>query len=330
MFSTKNDEVVQGRQEHGMLRLRRKNSDQSYMLPVSSFDAARDSAGALGRELDSQNGLRLDGGRPDWFGIMPCAEIGIGRATLIAETGASAALRRFLSRILGWRSDQRATVELALRSVFMAATRQVALILSGQDELVALAHTLHRHAIGGDRPFIVSDPGRQNVKASVCSTANIQSAMAAVEAASGGSLCVSETRLPPDFGKALERLRDPATRVQLIFCSPEYRRGGAFIASTIEIPPLAKRSNELMRIVEEYEVDAQVELGEPGTGVTRTDRDWVLAHEATTLVSIERATRRLMALRTSRSVNHAAMRLGMSHSALSRWFTRRGRSLPTR
>ena len=275
------------------------------------------------RDLGSKNGLRLDGAHVDWFALEPCVEIGIGGTTLIAESDRSIALRAFVARILGWTSDRAADVDQALRAIRLAATRRAALVLSGPRDLVSIAHALHRHAIGADRPFVVCDPRRQEAEESVRAAANYESATAALEAATGGSLCVWRSRLPRDFPNALVRIREPAARVQLIICSHKRVRQDAHLAAPIEVPPLERRARELRRIVEEYALDALAELGEPRASFTAADRDWILEHEASSLADIERATLRLIALRTSGNVNRAAARLGIAHVSLSRWIGRR-------
>jgi len=92
----------------------------------------------------------------------------------------------------------------------------------------------------------------------------------------------------------------------------------------LQIPPLKARKGDLPRIVEEYALDAIHELGADEAAFTRADRDWVIAHSASTLPDIEKGTRRLVALRQEGSIHRAAMRLGMSHVALSQWLGRRG------
>jgi hypothetical protein len=323
-MSTKTNEAAQERSsDDGVIQLRRWGTDLVYMLPSGSLDAARGDSTGRTRELDGKAGLRLDGGRLGWFGLLPCTEVDIGGTTLIAESGRSIELRRFLARILGWSPDRLFAVDLALRAIRVAATRRAALVLYGQEDLVPIAHALHRHAIGADRPFVVCDPRRQDVGESVRAAANYKRAVDAVVAAVGGSLCVRDARLPRDFGQVQEQLREPETRVQLIVCTDKRRRRSAFLAPFIEVPPLAKRKEELGRIVDEYTLDALGELGEPRTSFTSADRDWVLAHEATSFATIERATLRLIALRTSRNVSHAAVRLGMTHVSLWQWIGRR-------
>lgn len=273
------------------------------------------------RDLGSKNGLRFDGARRSWCALEPCLEIELGRTTLIAESPRSIELRAFVGRLLGWGSDRAVTVDLTLRSIRKAATGRSALVLRGPRDLASIAHALHRHARGADRPFVVCDPRRRQTQETVRAAANYASAVAAFEAATGGSLCVWSSRLPRDFDALLARLDEPEPQVQLVVCSPR-PGGGDFFAVPIKVPPLAGRAGELWRIVEEYARDAAAELRAPPSSFTAEDRDWVLAHEARSLADIEKATLRLIALRTSRSVNRAAARLGMAHVSLARWIGR--------
>ena len=55
-------------------------------------------------------GLLRDGARCDAFAFEPGVEIGVGSATIIAESWRSMALRAFCARILGWADHRAATV----------------------------------------------------------------------------------------------------------------------------------------------------------------------------------------------------------------------------
>jgi len=79
----------------------------------------------------------------------------------------------------------------------------------------------------------------------------------------------------------------------------------------------------------EYALDAVAELGVPEISFTEADRQWVLEHAATmTWAGIQEATLRLVALRASPSLAHAAERLGMAEVLLRRW-SRRQKMPPT-
>ena len=74
------------------------------------------------------------------------------------------------------------------------------------------------------------------------------------------------------------------------------------------LPPLGERAAELDRIIDEYAADAVAALGASAT-FTPADRDWVRRHEAATLAGIEKATRRLVAIRgNGGSITRAAAR----------------------
>ena len=275
------------------------------------------------RDLGSKNGVRLDGARRSEIVLEPGVEIGIGGLTLIAESGRSVALRGFLSRLLGWRTERTQVVDRALRSIRMAATRRIALVLCGDGDLVPTARSVHRHALGDDRPFIVCDPRRRGGKATVRSAENHETGLEALAAAEGGSLCVRSRRLPRDFDRVLTALRDPDARVQLVVCTAAADDCKSYLAVPITVPSLVGREPEIDRIIAEYAEDAVIALGAPRAGFPAADRDWVREHSATSLPEIEKATLRLVALRNSRNLSNAAARLGMAPVSLSRWIGRR-------
>jgi hypothetical protein len=275
------------------------------------------------RDLGSKNGLRLDGARRSQIVLEPGAEIGIGGLTLIAESGRSVALRGFIARLMGWTSERTEAVDHALRSIRLAATRRTALVLRGDGDLVPMARSIHRHALGADRPFVVCDPRRRDSKATVRSAENYESGLRAFAAATGGSLCVRSQRLPRDFDAVIAALRDPGAQVQLVVCVAVPDDCAPFLAVPVTVPPLAGRAGELDRIIVEYAEDAIDELGASRAGFAAADRAWVRTYAATSLPDIEKATRRLVALRESRNLSNAAARLGMAPVSLSRWIGRR-------
>jgi hypothetical protein len=283
----------------------------------------REQAKWLLRDLGSTNGVRLDGARRTEIVLEPGVEIGIGGLTLIAESGRSIALRGFLSRILGWRGNRVDVVDHALRSIRMAATRRIALVLCGDGDLVPMARSIHRHALGPDRPFVVCDPRRREGKATVRSAENYKTGMGALAAATGGSLCIRTQRRPRDWSAVSAALRNPASRVQLVVCAEDPRDCEPLLAPPITVPPLAGRADELDRIITEYAEDAIAELGTLRTSFLPADREWVRTYSGESLPDIEKATLRLVALRESRNLSAAAARLGMAPVSLSRWIGRR-------
>jgi hypothetical protein len=239
---------------------------------------------------------------------------------------AEVVLRAFLARILGW-SNERA-VEHALRSIELSKSFHTALVLLGDDDVVALAMVLHRRILGADRPFVVSNPRRADMPATVRAPMNRWSGIAAVQAAMGGSLCLHERRMPRDRQSMAALVRGPDVPVQIIICGHSHDALHPYLLrpGPILIPPLRERASELPRIVDEYAADAISALGASEADFSDTNRRWILDHAARTLTEIEVATLRLVALRQADGVVHqAALRLGMSHVALSHWLQRRRR-----
>lgn len=231
-------------------------------------------------------------------------------------------LRGFLARLLGWANT--GAVDLALESVGLAAERRAALVLCGRGDLVPIAWSLHRRAVGSDRPFVVSDPRRGDTPASVRSPANYASCARAVLAALGGALCVRASRLPPDFAATVAQIQNEAD-LMLVVCADREDEASPLLVrpAPLRLPPLVERSGDMLRIIDEYGHDAVAELRVPPPGFTTVERTWVRAHAATSLAEIEKATLRLVAIRSSRNVSGAAARLGMAPVSLSRWIRRR-------
>jgi len=277
------------------------------------------------RDLGSRNGLRQDNARRNEFTLDPGIEVSLGNTTLIAESRRSIELRNFCARLLGWASDRAATVDQAMRTLRLAATRRTALVLHGESDLVPIAHALHQRVLGADRPFSVCDPRRHTVRASVRSTANDEIGMLALASVAGGSLCVRSQRLPSDFSSLLDKLRDSDARSQLFVCSNGSGHRHDFLPAPIVVPPLRERTTEIPRIIEEYVRDAIAALGIMSVNLLAADYLWIREH-ANTLPEIEKAASRLVAVRTSPTHSDAADRLGMAPVSLSRWLGRRSSS----
>ncbi len=231
-------------------------------------------------------------------------------------------LRAFLARIMGW-SDTHA-VEFALSSATLAAAGCTTLVLCGEGDLVPIAWALHRRVRRPGRPFIVADPRRGDQPASVRSPASRGNALAALEAARGGTCCMRLRREPADLGEAVPLLR-AADDVMVVICAGPRLAGDTLLIrpTPVVVPPLASRAAELDRIIAEYAGDAIAELAALPSSFTADDHVWVRDHAAGSLAEIEAATLRLVALYTSRNLSHAAARLGMAPVSLSRWLGRR-------
>jgi hypothetical protein len=296
-------------------------SDPSGRLSRQHARLARDGTRWVARDLDSKNGLRLDGTRRPKALLEPGSELELGGIRLIAESRRLMALREFLARLLGWSDDRSETVDLALRSVRLSATRHAALALCGEGDLIPVARGLHRYSLSVERPFVLCDP-RRRATDEHAALEYYTSAMSALRAAAGGSMCVWPKRLPRDFAELAAALRDPSTRIQLIACGPRPPERKDLVSAPIEIPPLSTRADELERIIDEYAREAAEVLGIEQT-FSDVDRDWVLRNSATSLPEIEKGTLRLVALRDAGNVARAASKLGMAHASLGEWIGRR-------
>lgn len=311
------DIVTIGSSETCSLRL----SDPSGCLSRQHARLAREATRWIAHDLDSKNGLRLDGVRRPKVLLEPGSELGVGGITLIAESARLIALRSYLARILGWSSDRAEAVDLALRSIRLSATRRAALALCGEGDLVPIARGLHRFSLGDERPFVLCDPRRRPTESSA-PLENYTIGMDAFRAAAGGSMCMWVKRLPRDFAEVTTALRDPGTPVQLIVCGLRPPDRKELVSAPIEIPPLSSRPDEIERVIDEYAADAMTALGAPD-GFTRVDREWVRLHSAITLPEVEKGTLRIVALRSAGNIARAAAMIGMAHASLGEWIGRR-------
>lgn len=158
-------------------------------------------------DLGSRNGLFLDGVRVETLSVVPGAEIGIGSLTLIAESPKLLVLRALLERLLGGGDERRKTVDDALFSVRMAATRREPLQLCGEGNLVPVARMLHQHVLEG-RPFVVAKRRSPHAKG-----------MTALAEAAGGTLCVSRREQPEGLEDVVLALRRAQAKSLLMVCT---------------------------------------------------------------------------------------------------------------
>lgn len=276
------------------------------------------------RDAGSTNGVIVQGRRCQEVVLEPTQEIWLGGVTMIAESARSMALRAFLSRLIGWSSEQVQIIDLALRSIRIAATRETALVLCGDDDIVSIASALHRRVLGPDRPFVLCDPRRRQADDNVRTVGNHKKGMEALKAAKGGSMCIWDKHPPRDFVAVKRALQDLDTRVMLIVCARLPSDAELLGATPIVIPSLNRRSPELSRIVDEYIQDATDELGFERSGFPQRLRDWVINDDAASLSRIESTTWRLVALQMAGGhLGRAAKLLGMARWSLARWIQRR-------
>jgi Inner membrane component of T3SS, cytoplasmic domain len=105
------------------------------------------------QDLDSTNGIRVNGEGRISFQLVPGDEIAIGGITLLAESHRSIELHALLQRWLGWSMSCLGNVDRALCAVREMANLRAALFLNGAGPLVGVARRLHRLTLG-DRPFV--------------------------------------------------------------------------------------------------------------------------------------------------------------------------------
>jgi hypothetical protein len=222
------------------------------------------------------------------------------------QTTTRTELSDFVARLVGW--DDEVAVEHALHAVRLATSHQAALVLCGEGDLVPVARGLHRRMLGDERPFVLFDPRRRVGGAD------------AIDVAIGGTVCLRSKRLPRDLTELARALR--GALVRLVICGLQPPKLTELVLAPIKMPALATRAHELDRIIDAYADEARVAL-RISAPLTDADRHWVRAHSATSLPEIEKGAWRIVALREAGSVARAAELLGMTHSALGEWFTRR-------
>jgi hypothetical protein len=270
----------------------------------------------------SKNGILVEGAQCREIELRPGLEVQIGAITLIAESAAAAELRRFLCRLLGWSKPAQETVNLAVRSLRVASIGNAPLMLCGDGDLSEIARGLHLRVPRKRGPFVLCLPDRKSAEESVRLAANEPTARAAIEVAQGGSVCVHTDRLPKDFSAFREALRTPPYRFQVIICAAGLGEARVHLATPLAIPPLSQRTTELHRIIDEYAQEALATM-KSSLPFSAADHTWVAEHSAESIAEIEKSTSRLIALRATGSARGAASLLGITHSSLLRWMSRR-------
>jgi len=268
----------------------------------------------------SRNGLYRDGARLDKFVLTPGVELGLGGGvTLVAESARLIELRSALARMLGWSASAAEPIDLALRAIRFAAQRRTTLVLCGAD-LVSLAKELHRLTLTVARPFVLCNPLRRTSQTKSNPTRCTSKGVAALEAAVGGTVCLTTEHLPSDLRDLMQGLRRPECQTQLVVCSDsaETVEAEVFNAMPIVVPPLASRKDEIERLIEDYARDAAGFLGLGDHWLSPAERTWI-RNAMHTLAKIQKATLRLAAIRKAGSMTRGAICLGISHNAMSKW-----------
>lgn len=118
--------------------------------------------------------------------------------------------------------------------------------------------------------------------------------------------------------------REPDPGLRLLVCvGNSAREVLSMEISSIDIPSLETRHDELSRIVSECSNDAIELLGVPRNCLNPQDLEWLSQLPNLTIPAIEKALRRIVAIKTSRNITAAASKLGMAPVSLTRWLDRR-------
>ncbi len=280
-------------------------------------------------DLASKNGVQVDGVHQYTARLEPCMEIGLGDLTLMAESVRSIELRCFLARLIGWGKAHFEAIDEALRELRAVQIRRAPLVLRSEEPLPPVARDLHAYLHAGEAPFVLCDPRRGTYEANARNLPNVQDIQEALTAARGGTLCILNARPPEALSQLLAAVREPSLHpVQVIICAEPDQELCVEGSHPIEIPALASRvRRQVQYVIVEYARGAARSLAAPSS-LSPEDRAWILAHSATSLAEVSKATLRLTALRMEGRVSPAARRLGMSPPGLRKWL--HSRPLPPR
>lgn len=288
--------------------------DPSGRLSHQHAHLAWDGERWLLRDLDSKNGLWIDGVRRRSAELAPGLEIRLGGLTFLAESAELLRLHALVARLIGWSTACRVDVDRALQSLRRAAHLHASLILCGEGDLAPLAHRLHRETLGAHRPFVAAGPG--------------DPALRQLARAGDGTLCISTAALPGDLAGAIAALRTSTSLARLVICAQAAADASSLCAlagptAWIALPPLAARADELPRLLAEVAAEAAAELARPFAPLRTGDLELLASLPFDGLADLHDAARRLTVLRIL-GVSAGAAHLGINHGALSRWARRRG------
>ena len=265
--------------------------------------AVRDGAVWWIADLDSTNGLRVNGKRRRAILLTPGDEIELGGITLIAESERSIKLHALLQKWLGWSAARLVEVDHALREVRAMASLRTALILHGAGDLVGIARRLHQITLG-DRPFVPF------------------ASKADLDRAWGGTFYIDARESTSRARQTLANLNRADLRVRLMAAldstGPVADLAMHSRIAMLSIPSVTERLDELPRLLEAYGMDAADQLGTSWLGLMYGDSERAIDSGVTTLDQLETFALRLVAFRNW-GVTDGAKRLGISHGALSRW-----------
>jgi FHA domain len=280
----------------------------------------RDQSQWVLRDLGSKNGIKIGSSRQRAVLLEPATEVGIGGLTLLAESERSIELRSFLARLLGAIESPGGSVDTALRCLRVAQTRQIPVVLRGEEDLVELARDLHRRVYPLERPFVIYVSHHRLYEQGDMSRApNSAAGKRAMEAAKGGTLCLLTSSLPSDHEEVWKAYSGSAgTHTQVIVCDDVGGNEMLLLHGAIVIPRLADRTDELPVLIQAYASEAHRAFRLPQASYPE-DLAWVREHSCSSITNIALGTRRLAALRKNENLFAAAQALGMTPAALRAW-----------
>lgn len=230
-------------------------------------------------------------------------------------------VRQFLRRFLP-ESD----IKPAIHSVTMAASGQAQLTIAGPGDMLPIAEGLHaRWRPSEPRPFVVCDPRRRTAGADARSPANVEFASEAIERARGGTLCLRSTRFPASWQKIVRYVRTHDDISLIILCDVASNAGWVmWLRRNVKPQPIVIPSQSqlnMFHVIREFFYDAIHELCALPGCIEDDDVYWVMSN-IIDLSDIPKACKRIVALRRSKNVTHAAIRLCMAPVSLARWMSR--------
>ncbi|HEX7839636.1 MAG TPA: hypothetical protein VF469_19305 [Kofleriaceae bacterium] len=231
-------------------------------------------------------------------------------------------LRVFCRRLLGSSEARSFQVDDAVDGMLTAVARGMPIALRGASDLVPVAYALHRRILGADRPFVVCDPRRREGEGSVRAPPSRWTVALAVEAAMDGSICLRSRRLPADFDRLRESVREAAPFPAVFVCLHGDDRVRDLFCRPLEIPPLTARASESHRLFQEALDEAAAALGTARLRIPQQARQGVLERVAS-FAELEKTALRIVALASARNPSQAAVRLQMAPVSLKRWLHRR-------
>lgn len=270
----------------------------------------------------SKNGVYLDGVRQEQSVLLPGVQISIGGKMLVAESPRMIALRSLFARLIGWDPKQREPIDVALQAFRAGTMRRAITVLCGDGHLAPIAEELHNIALPR-QPFVLCHPHppRESGEAAI---ERASSGLEALAQATGGTVCVLNEKQPDDLDKLLEELARPTSNVRLIVCAQREQAAKLFHARPIVLPSLARRHDEIDRVIDEYAALARAFFKMKRFKLEPADRVWIRRRHGETLAEIQRATHRLAAVYCAGGSKAAAPLLGLSYQGLEKWLESRG------